>query len=408
MPLTLSQNQSPYYLKHRSYSKAGFQISRKPSVQPSFAGFSNNELAQLAQTNPGTTSKKQNEQLQQLRNIFSRYIFRGSISSQDKNMALRTIVLKQKDNGLSSIKFLLDQGADPGWQTSNDNISDTAFDFAKSSPRLLRALNENKTQASFKERILKKKIYPSIQFQQQSIGNCYFLAAIDSALNSNQWHSLLDRIQIFKLNKGQCDDKLYRIKFTHGVSYQPVTVRSSEIGKARGEYLPVNGPKYLQMMELAFARLIQRKRNIEEGNAEDNGETFEIVGGGNPRDALMDMFGGEGFQYKLSGIKASDVPTRLKELQHNIALDEQNSYLVCISTFNKKHDHDQPIPFRNGFQTVTLPLNHAYSVRSINSSNNTITIVDPHHSTQKVYTLPLEKCSELFDFVFGIKVPKDE
>jgi hypothetical protein len=331
------------------------------------------------------------------------HLLRHGAGEPDKNEILRFLTMKRGESALQKIKLLLRNGADPSWQENIINNTDTAFDFAIGLPRLLGALNQNQTYAQYKQRQLSSKLKPGLHFEQQSIGDCYFLAAVDSAMNSPKWQRVLDRISVFKLKTP--DKKIYRIRFPHGSSYRPVSINAQEIGKCNRGIAPVHSPKYLQLLELAFAKVTQRNRNIKKNELEASGEAFEIVRGGDPSVALQDLFGGEKIAHYLPGFADSTREAQLSEVLEKISKDTEHSYLMCLSTPVKTEQSVGPIRIDTDKVIIQLPHNHAYSLRNIDVQEKTITFADPHNSTHKVYSLPFKKCAETFDFVSGTKLP---
>jgi hypothetical protein len=381
-------------IKDKNYDLASDLLSR--NANPNWED-SSGETPLYRLVRYASTNKKQQMQEHQL---FQRLLEQGA-GATDKNLVLRYLVLKEENNALPKVCLLLQAKADPSWQENNDWQRETAFDFALNSARLLNALNQNQVNASFKQKFLSQKLKPGDQFEQNNIGDCYFLAAMDCVMNSPFWMAFLDRIWIFKL-KASPDRKLYRVKFPTGSAYRPVTVKASVIGQHQGDRKPVQGPKYLQLLELAYASLIQQFRNTENGNLEHEGNPFELVDGGYAQETLHHLLGGEKFLMHL------DKDENLKDFLKAVRQDSEKVYLLTMATPPKSTENKGPIVLNLGQKTIQLPRSHAYSVRNFDLSNQTITIVDPHHSKNKAYDLTLNQCAQIMDWIKGIKLLKKD
>lgn len=264
-----------------------------------------------------------------------------------------------------------------------------------------------------------------VHFKQGDIGDCYLLAALDAILKHPAGDDILRTIKIEeKFTKGR-HAKRYRVTFPTGDS---VKVSASQVGKRRRKLSPVQGPVGIQLLELAYGKMIRPERN--EGLDEpypNKGRSYTpvLMNAGGCLEALQNLFGEA--SWKLTPGKQghstqtlsrnSNSRDRLKEKMEQVALDMEHYYLFTAATPDDlprnqaNHNvilldkHWEGIP--NAFQ-VRFEREHVYSVRAIDPVEQTITVADPHDTNRKAHQLSWDEFFKVFYGLYGISVPKTD
>jgi len=239
---------------------------------------------------------------------------------------------------------------------------------------------------------------PSLHFEQRNTGNCYMLAALYSALQSPQGRA---KLCSSTLQKQIAHDGAvtYHFQFPTGLSAE---MQETELGQNRAGKNPAKAPWLIQAMELAYAKGVRNYRNQQRPLPYPNGgagHTFKLVGGGHSANALLDMIGGEKVSHSLKDKNVSALLTEMSE-------DKKFSYILTIGTPSFHNGSDQAISYtlKSG-QTIRLPLKHAYTLLP-DAESKTVTIIDPHDTKNKRYTLDYEALPHLFQSIEGVKLPK--
>lgn len=267
-----------------------------------------------------------------------------------------------------------------------------------------------------------------INFEQGAIGDCYLVAGFDALLQHPAGTAILKKIKIEEMPGTDDGPSLYTVKFPTG---QQIIINSTEIGAQRHGRDPLKGPKGLQLLELAYAKLTRSNRNRKlDIPYPRNGRGYSpiLVEGGNTKNALHDMLGGQKVDLDASddtppGVDISYTdplsknPNGLRNLKNTlaeIAADKKNYYLLAACTpshlpkdkpnynriyISKSTSHSPPA-------TREFYRNHYYSVRDFDLKRQTITVVNPHDTATNVYTLTMKEFCDVFQGIDGIKLDK--
>jgi hypothetical protein len=259
-------------------------------------------------------------------------------------------------------------------------------------------------------------------FKQRNIGNCYLLAAYDALQHHPMGPELLNRIKIVEtpgslLKPG----KAYTVIFPSG---KRAEFTEDEIGVEKVGKKPLDGPKAMQFMELAYSKATRSERNRKRDNPfadEGRGHSPIIMESGVAKDALVDMFGGEEALVTSEDIEhavkntdplAKNPEGRVKLITflRDIEKDTQHHYILAGSTAAKSDTEDTiTLTRREGGMTVheSFPRGHAFSIRAFDLDKSTITVANPH-DTSKQETLKINDFCKVFWRVSGVKLPKGQ
>ena len=253
-----------------------------------------------------------------------------------------------------------------------------------------------------------------VTIRQEDIGNCYFLAAMDAILHHPQAKAILDRIRV----EDHLSEEKYTIFFPSGYTEE---LDKKAIGlPQQGKWPAKTNACGIQMLELAYAQMVSRSRS-QKLTAADQQTPFELVRGGFPSDALNEMLIGDSqskicvrpltFGEELFRGFFFKYPTKLTFLKflREVVDDTPHDYiLTTVRYMDVWPINNKTVHFRiKGYpDRLKVVVNHAYSIRSINLQERTITIANPHDTKRAVHVLPLKDFMAIFDFIYGIKIKK--
>lgn len=228
-----------------------------------------------------------------------------------------------------------------------------------------------------------------LHFRQGTVGNCYFLASL-YALSRNP-HG---KAYIYQMIESIDEKKSAHVRFP-GFPEQPVNIERRLYGGAKDNW-------GVQVLEHAFAKL-QHTLGYRKHTGTD---LKQITDGGEMYEALVMMTGikpfavGEtrGRQVKPLAQQCLTTPQLKKraEALFKIAAQKPQSFVLTASTIpHLKTTPDIPGRWHE---------NHAYALTNIDSQKQTITLVNPHNTTQP-QTLTWTQFYHLFDQIQGIQLP---
>jgi hypothetical protein len=281
--------------------------------------------------------------------------------------------------------------------------------------------------------------------QQGGIGDCYFLAALRAILDHPDAHKILQLIK-FRVVLGE-DGKpaLYQVRFPGQDAFEIddrdiveidgqkfIQIDAADVGKERCGKKPVSGPLGVQLLELAYGKMIRKARNdakrvAKERSYRRHGRSYTpiLMEGGSAQTALRDMLGGGIVHlFPFSDAHQVDVtrsldqnPQTVVQLQNMLKTFKDDSkyiYLLTASTPDPLPNQTGEVGFielKPSMTPVSLERHfdrkHAYSVQSFNLVYKpTITVVNPHDTQFKVHTLSLEEFCQVFHSLQGICIEK--
>lgn len=255
-----------------------------------------------------------------------------------------------------------------------------------------------------------------LSVKQGSMGNCYWVAAMDAAFRHSRGKALMERIKVEISPNAKGGVKKYRITFPSG---RWGAFYAGEVGQVKHGRAPLEGPKPLLMLELAYAKMTRHYRNSWRDEPYPNhgrGLTPIIVEGGFAEDALLHMFGGKGdvlnatdfaqigftrtepFSLNLRACKA--LKSRLEKMKS----DSKHDYLLCAKTpdFTKTSKSIRTKDTGKEFERQ-----HTYAIHSFDLEENQIIVANPH-DTSKEEVLTFDEFCQVFSALSGIKLPKEE
>jgi hypothetical protein len=237
-----------------------------------------------------------------------------------------------------------------------------------------------------------------IKIKQQSVGNCYFLSALDSLAH----HPAYPKSKILNMIEA-LPDGYFRVRFP-GHPNHPILVHSPEMnaqwvstsvlheGKAymAGTLLEqAKADMGVNILERAYGRL--RKEVQHDVNSLSSSDTLVLVAAGWGENVLKELTG-ERAKFVGDGVRA--LYNQYQEValknQLNQFAQHQNEYVLAAGTLPGNGDD-------RSFLDPEKKINarHAYSIRSIDPDHETITLANPHDNS-KLLVLGYEAFSKYF------------
>ena len=216
----------------------------------------------------------------------------------------------------------------------------------------------------------------NITMAQQNIGDCYLLASIYSLSHTPKGQNILkDMVKIDTAGN-------YIVMFKN---QRPIIVKPDELDGETYKNGTVKhcvlGDLSLRAIERAYAKLIKTPLNIA--------NLQQLNRGGFPQIAILAL---TGLPTKITPI-SKDIDNCLSDIERQ---GTENTILMC-STPSKKI-YGEYMDSDKKFIT-----SHAYAIKSINSKNRTIEIVNPHN-TRISETISFDKFKETFDFLYCTEI----
>jgi hypothetical protein len=239
-------------------------------------------------------------------------------------------------------------------------------------------------------------------FRQGSVGDCYFLAAVDSLQHHPQGKALLESIRVdMNFSTQTCT-----IFFPSGKQEE---IKIGELGQPQNNKKPIQASAPgVAMLELAYAQMVSRTRS-QKWYAYNFGcskpkTPFDLVSGGLGNVALNKILIGD----KRSEITVMKIhPVLLKNFLRKVAQDERHDYILTASRGPEwpwlNLTNVRPMVKGN----TKLYRDHSYSLRSINLKDNTVTVANPHDTKNQVLTLTMKEFCRVFSEIDGIKFKKE-
>jgi hypothetical protein len=261
-------------------------------------------------------------------------------------------------------------------------------------------------------------------FEQGDIGDCYLLAVFDAMLRHPKGERILRTFKFEETFPKGRQGKWYRVTFPTG---ECVEVPEPQVGKKRCKLSPVQGPKGIQLLELAYGKMVRPERNEGLDEQYPNrgcGSTPLLMDAGSPLEALQNIFGGT----TLKVIAGKQVPKtdtlsqnanswkRLEEMMEEVVSDTKHDYLFAAEAPDdlprNRANHDAIFLHRDwGTPTATkirFERDHTYSVRSIDPVKHEIIVANPHDTKHEVHKLSWDEFFQVFRGLYGIRIPKPE
>lgn len=237
--------------------------------------------------------------------------------------------------------------------------------------------NEGKTQV-----IPKSQIKPfitgieNLRFSQGNIGDCFVLAELYALSHSQKGRNYLEKMVAVD-EKGDYIVSFYNEK--------PITVQQSELN---GEVYKngtvkhcVQGDISLIAIERAYAKLIKLEN--------DSANFIQLNNGGFPDEALYKMTG-------LSSIVYS-VKNNPQDVLKQIEKEGIENYVLTCST-PQRGEYGKYM--NSGKKFITA---HAYAIKSIDTKNDIIEIVNPHN-TKNSEKISVKDFQNIFEYIYVAKV----
>lgn len=275
-----------------------------------------------------------------------------------------------------------------------------------------------------------------VHFKQRSIGNCYFLAALRTMLDNSERSRILRKIKIQEVPAKGRDPLRYRVTFP---GRRAIEVNARQIGQDRDGRQPVYGPLGVQLLELAYGKMIRKERNDAREKENDpkkapyphrgRNRTPSLMERGSSQHALMQMLGGghieltadqsKPFGLKVESTRALDqnpeIVEQLEIFLRGVAPHPDAPFvylLTAIMPDNLPKDvaDDGVIHLQKSANPVSSQRqfyrNHVYSVQAMDLGKRTITVVNPHDTKKAVHTMSFEEFCEVFWKIEGIYLDK--
>ncbi len=215
-----------------------------------------------------------------------------------------------------------------------------------------------------------------IKLAQGNIGDCFVLSQLYALSHSPKGQQYLEKMVSIDENAN------YVVSFCNS---EPITIKPDELYgekyKDGTSKTPVKGDLTIRAIERAYAKLIKHKN--------DRANFARLDEGGFPQEALYRMTGLSSTVYP---IKNNAAPILQKIEQKGI----ENYILTCSTPTQGKYG--KYMDSEGKFIT-----SHAYAVKSINTDEGSIEIVNPHN-TKMSEEISIQDFQNMFDFVYAARV----
>lgn len=231
--------------------------------------------------------------------------------------------------------------------------------------------------------------FGSIGLSQGNIGDCYFVATIDSISKNPKGASLLSDM-IKKTPKGD-----YSITFPNK---NPIKVkrRSLLFTEVNNNKIPVLGDIRALALERAFGRL---EKNRLKSKLLNRNSLSAISHGGKAYKVYQKLMGWKevsiNSRINLFSLKTMGLQNKATRLLDAFADNPKDYILTTGSCYFFKSKKPE------------LLTKHAYSIERVDKNTKTVTLTDPHDTFTRKTILSFKEFFSCFRDIAGVKVPKE-
>lgn len=255
------------------------------------------------------------------------------------------------------------------------------------------------------------KLFPTglrdVHFEQSAIEDCYFLAALNSILQTTEGQELVAHMT----SESKQDE--FKVRFP-GFPEHPITVTPDEIDKLNGVKSESLG---IKVLETAFGKLL--KELDWKDDVDKKGNLLSLwLSGGWPDDALYVLTGTKSiflnskneknnkynnalsppFNYKMDPYEN---PFSLVECLLNKLANKEKNFIVTASTYTHDNTRSHII---DDTEKGILKKGHALSIIDIDKTNRTIMVACPGN-TKKLHKIDYEYFFSYFNTIGAVELP---
>ena len=218
-----------------------------------------------------------------------------------------------------------------------------------------------------------------LELSQANVGDCYLLSTIYGMSRSKKGRELLE-------NMVKVDEQGNYIVSFH--NKEPIKVRLDELDgqkKDNQEKRSVSGDLGIKAIERAYAKMLKQEDfRAYLPNGSNQTMFLKIDDGGFMSTALRKMTG-------IPSQKVYGKNNNIKNIFYRLSQNLDN-YIVTCSTYDQGRYGKYMDP-----QGLFL-CKHAYSIKSIDTRNQTVEIVNPHN-TRKTIHISWDSFQDMFDYL---------